>query len=219
MALARIGQSERIRILAAGRTDTGVHATGQVIAFELPGWRHGPTALQQALNATLPMDIAVWALEETHAGFHPRFDARSRTYRYVILSAPVRSPLARRQAWFVREALDLAAMCKASEVLIGQHDFSTFGTAPQGENPVRIVYRAEWMTCPEENEGGMFYAFTIEANAFLYRMVRSLVGALREVGAGRMGIECFRERFAARDRALAAATAPAHGLTLIAVTY
>jgi tRNA pseudouridine38-40 synthase len=217
--LAKVSQAEKVPVLAAGRTDAGVHATGQVIAFELPAWRHGPEILQRALNATLPPDIAVWALEETRPDFHPRFDARSRTYRYVIRNALVRHPLERLRAWHVHEPLDVAAMSLASEALIGEHDFGTFGTSLQGEATWRVVYRAEWNGYPEENGGGMLYAFIIEANAFLYRMVRSLVGTFREVGAGRMTVEGFRECFAACDRSLAAASAPAHGLTLISVNY
>jgi tRNA pseudouridine38-40 synthase len=218
-ALAKVGQVEKVRILAAGRTDAGVHATGQVIAFKLPAWRHGPKILGRALNATLPPDIAVWALEETRPDFHPRFDARSRTYRYVIRSAPVRHPLQRMRAWHVHEPLDLAAMRRTAEALMGEHDFSTFGTPPKGENAWRTIYRAEWCAALEEDGRGTRYAFTIEANAFLYRMVRSLVGTFREVGAGRMTDEEFRDCLAACDRSLAAAAAPAHGLTLISVNY
>lgn len=218
-ALGEIGQVERVCILAAGRTDAGVHAVGQAIAFELPGWPHGSETLQRALNATLPSDIAVWMIEETRPDFHPRFDALSRTYRYVIRSAQSRHPLERSRVWFLQEPLNLAAMRDASSVLIGEQDFSTFGTPPQGKATVRIVYRAEWDVGTEAFGGGMLYVFTIEANAFLYRMARSLVGTLREVGAGRMTVEAFRSTLFARDRSLAAASAPAHGLTLISVSY
>lgn len=218
-ALTQVTGKGGLQILAAGRTDAGVHAIGQVVAFSLLDWRHGPEALQRALNATLPTTIAVWALSETHADFHPRFDARSRTYRYLIYSAPVHHPMERLRAWHVRETLDLAAMRTSTEALIGEHDFSTFGTPPQGEATVRRVYRAMWETYSDSQEGGMFYAFIIEANAFLYRMVRTLCATLREVGAGRMTGATFHGILAARDRSLAAAAAPAHGLTLISVSY
>lgn len=211
--LARIN-SEPVGILAAGRTDTGVHATGQVITFDLV-WRHGAAALHKALNANLPWDISIRRLVPVAADFHPRFDARRRTYRYFIelCEDGVRRPTSRRYRWQVFEPLDLERLQAASRLLIGRHNFATFGTPPQGENCEREVFRAEW-SCEAS-----LVSFEIEANAFLYRMVRSLVGSLKLVGEGKWSVERFIEAFGRQDRLLAAAPAPAQGLFLVSVTY
>ncbi len=211
-ALHRLA-GQPLGILAAGRTDAGVHAVGQVIAFDL-AWRHTPIDLRDALNANLPETIAVRNVGETAPDFHPRFDALSREYVYEMYVTPVRDPLRRERAWHIRSALDSAAMQVAAESLVGEHDFSSFGSPPQGDNPVRIVYEARWEEAPA-NE----HRFTIAANAFLYRMVRSIVGTLVLVGMGRMTVEEFRGILAARERGLAGAAAPPQGLTLVRVTY
>jgi tRNA pseudouridine38-40 synthase len=141
-ALAAVTQKET-RIIAAGRTDTGVHAQGQVIAFST-AWRHPVEELQRALNAVLPEDIAARELRPVAEDFHPRFDAVSREYRYTILNHPLRSPLARRFAYHFPRPLDVVAMNEAAGTLMGTHDFASFGQAPQGDNMVRTVYRAQW---------------------------------------------------------------------------
>ncbi len=211
-AIRAVSGQENIRVIAAGRTDAGVHATGQVIAFDL-AWRHSPMDLARALNARLPLDIAVKSLEEASPDFHPRYDARSRVYRYRIYNAPVRDPLQVRISWHVKPALDVEAMQEAARALIGTHDFATFGQAPDGGSTVRTVYRAEWKA------SGARLAFTIEANAFLYKMVRSIVGTLKEVGMRAMTPAEFAEVLRAADRSLAGATAPPHGLFLVRVVY
>lgn len=210
-ALAQVTGEERA-ILAAGRTDAGVHAEGQVIAFDTE-WRHPVAALQRALNAVLPPDVAIRRMGQAQPGFHPRYDAWSRHYRYTVYNHPVRSPLARRTALHVVESLDLAAMQRASHWLVGEHDFATFGQPTHGESTTRRVLQAEW-----SGESPWLY-FDIEANAFLYRMVRSLVGTLLEVGKGRMTVQAFREVLIGRKRAQAGPTAPPHGLCLIEVKY
>ncbi|GAB4480560.1 MAG: tRNA pseudouridine(38-40) synthase TruA [Anaerolineae bacterium] len=212
-ALGRItGQGRRGGVVGAGRTDTGVHASGQVIAFGLD-WTHGADDLRRALNANLPPDIVVREVAETGAGFHPRYDALSRTYVYRLVIAPVRDPLRRLYAWHREGELDIPAMQAAAGSLIGAHDFSAFGTPPQGENPVRTVYEATWWA------GGDEAAFTIRANAFLYRMVRRIVGTLVQVGEGRMTPARFQDILTGRDPAQSAAPAPPWGLTLVAVEY
>jgi tRNA pseudouridine38-40 synthase len=210
-ALAAVTQ-EGSRIVGAGRTDAGVHAQGQVIAFST-AWRHPVEELQRALNAVLPKDIAVRELLPVARGFHPRFDAVSREYRYTILNQPLRSPLARRFSHHFPHLLDVAAMNEAAGVLVGSHDFASFGRAPQGSNTVREVYQARWTS--EEP----FAYFSIVANAFLYRMVRSLVGTLLLVGTGELIPEGFEEILRSADRSRAGQLAPAHGLCLIRVNY
>ncbi|MGD2077445.1 MAG: tRNA pseudouridine(38-40) synthase TruA [Chloroflexota bacterium] len=203
---------EQVSVIGAGRTDSGVHATGQVIAFEV-SWRHDCQALERALNATLPGAIAVRALQEAATGFHPRFSAKSRVYTYTIDTGPVRRPLNRLNAWYVPRQLQVVLMNQAAQAIVGRHDFATFGQPPQGVNTEREVFNAEWR---EQEE---LLRFEIEANAFLYRMVRSLVGSMKAVGEGRWTVTDFVAALASRDRSRAAQTAPPHGLCLTAVHY
>ena len=210
-ALARVTQEE-IRIVGAGRTDAGVHARGQVIAFRTT-WQRSLRELQRALNAVLPRDIAVRELALAAEDFHPRFSAVSREYRYTIWNAPVRSPLVGRFAYHFPWPLDVAAMNEAASVLVGTHDFASFGRPPKGENTVRTVYQAK---CTRE---GSFVYLDIVANAFLRRMVRSIVGTLLEVGTGKLFPADFREILEATDRRRASPPAPAHGLCLMKVNY
>ncbi len=221
-ALGRLA-GQPVRVTGAGRTDSGVHALGQVIGFTIE-WptRRGPEALRKALNAHLPRDIAIRDLAEAPPGFHPRFDARRRTYEYVILNGPTRQPLWRNRAWQVAETLDVARMSAAAALLVGTRDFATFGRAPAGDRPsaratVREVLAAEWRR--DVWLGDEMLVFRICANAFLYRMVRSLVGSLRMVGAGRWTVERFAAALAACERKESAMAAPAHGLYLALVEY
>ena len=202
----------RVKILAAGRTDAGVHAEGQVIAFDT-SWRHSLADLQRAMNAVLPSDIAVSELGEVAPDFHPRYDARSRCYRYTVYNAAVRSPLARRTSLHWKDSLDLEGMKAATTLIVGEHDFAAFGRPTQGSVTVRSVIEAEWTFKPP------WLFFEIEANAFLFRMVRSIVGTLLQVGQGRVSPEGFGAILASRDRRRAGQTAPAHGLCLVQVKY
>jgi tRNA pseudouridine38-40 synthase len=211
-ALAQITR-EAISVLAAGRTDAGVHATGQVVAFDI-AWRHGLDDLWRALNAVLPADIAFLQIEEAAPDFHPRYDARSRRYRYTLYNAPVRCPLALRHSLHVAVPLDVAAMGRAAQLLVGEHDFAAFGQPPrQGGTTVRRVLTAEWgRDAPQLH-------FDIEANAFLYRMVRSIVGTLLQVGRSEMEVEGFAAVLASCDRDRAGPTVPPCGLCLVEVKY
>lgn len=200
------------RVIGAGRTDRGVHAKGQIISFEIE-WRHELFDLQRALNATLAADVAIVEIGQAPEGFHPRFSAVSRTYRYTVLNQEWRSPLARRYVWHVVPKLDVDRMAKAGEFLIGTHDFATFGRPPQGENTVRTVFRAEFQ------RQGPLITFDIEANAFLYQMVRSIVGTLAWVGWGQMSPEEFGALLQARDRSQVRQIAPAQGLCLVRINY
>ncbi len=210
-ALAHV-TGEEVTVLAAGRTDAGVHAEGQVIAFDTE-WRHPLEALLRALNALLPPDVAVREVAEAAPDFHPRYDARSRRYRYTVYNHPIRSPLARRTSLHVPVALDVEAMQATARLIRGEHDFAAFGQPPKGENTVRRVMRAEWGGEPP------WLYFDIEADAFLYRMVRSLVGTMLQVGSGQMTVEAFEEVLTSRDRSKAGPTAPPHGLCLVEVKY
>jgi len=210
-ALGRV-TGQRTRIVGAGRTDAGVHARGQVIAFGVR-WRHSVVDLHRAMNAVLPEDVALLSLQVVSEEFHPRYSAQSRCYRYTVLNQPLRSPLSRRWALYVPTPLDVNLMNQAAAGLVGEHDFATFGQPPQGQNTVRRVLRAGWA-----GEGSFFH-FDIEANAFLQRMVRSLVGTLLQVGGGRLFLEEFYRRMEACDRSLAGPTVPPQGLCLMAVNY
>jgi tRNA pseudouridine38-40 synthase len=212
-ALERV-TGEAGQVLGAGRTDAGVHAEGQVIAFDTD-WRHSLADLERALNALLPADVAVRGLAEAAPGFHPRYDALSRRYRYGVYNAATRCPLSRLYRLHVAAPLDVAAMNRAAALLVGEHDFAAFGQPTTGDVTVRRVFLAEWHV----GWAPGWLDFEIEANAFLYRMVRSIVGTLLEVGQGRLGVDEFAAILASRDRSRAGQTAPAHGLTLVEVRY
>jgi len=210
-ALARL-TGETIRIVAAGRTDAGVHAEGQVVAFDTD-WRHSLGDLHRGMNALLPKPVAVSELSKAEAGFHPRYDARGRQYRYTIYRGPVRHPFHERYSVHAPESLNTEAMARATRCLIGSHDFLAFGSPPQGDNSVREVRRTGWTV------EDPWLTFDIEANAFLYRMVRMLVGTLLRVGRGRLSPEEFEEILEARDRQRAGPAAAAKGLSLRRVVY
>ena len=211
-ALAKVTQSS-VRIDAAGRTDAGVHATGQVIAFST-SWRHSIADLHRALNATLPADIVISNLTTIDRGFHPRFGAVSRTYQYRVVNQKWPDVLWRRYAYHISQPIDWELMNKAAQYLIGHHDFASFGKPPQGSKTVRHVMEATWI-----QDSQHWLTFTITANAFLYRMARNIVGTLLQVGAGIMGVDLVPDIIAARDLRYSSPPAPAHGLCLIKVTY
>ncbi len=214
-ALAAINQGQPVTVVAAGRTDTGVHALGQVVAFNLE-WRHGPEVLVRAINANLPPAVAVREAQECGAEFHPRYSAQGRRYRYQIYQAPTRSPLRQRFAWQVWPRLDAEALKQASAHLTGRKDFGAFGTAPdEGGHTVREVREARW----EVSEGGEVLDFYINADAFLYRMVRSIVGTLKRVGAGELTPAQFGGIVASAERSQGNFIAPPNGLCLLEVIY
>ena len=198
----------------AGRTDSGVHAEGQVANTSI-ATRLAPAELQRALNALLPLDIAVREVAVVPDSFHARRDAHSKLYVYRLWTGVVRSPLRERNSLRVRAPLDLDAMRAAALGLVGTHDFSSFrgaGSAVIGS--VRTLSRVEI-----RGERGGDVALDFEGNGFLRHMVRNLVGTLLEVGRGRRAPESMPALLAARDRNQAGPTALAHGLTLIHVRY
>jgi tRNA pseudouridine38-40 synthase len=203
-ALAKLCEGRRQRVDGAGRTDAGVHALGQVIAFDYPG-RLSAVELGQALNALLPSDVAIRDVRRVPARFHPRYAARYREYRYTVWNGP-RSPLRERTALGVRVPLDTVAMARAGSVLEGRHDFSAFGAADR--QPVRTVHAVR------VRRQGSLVTIDVTADAFLRGMVRRIVAVLLEVGHGNMNEGAVVAALAARRPALNGASAPAKGLCL-----
>ncbi len=209
----------RVRIRLAGRTDAGVHAAGQVAAFCLPRRKRGvglswPDLLQR-LNAMLPPDLALRTLRPASPGFDPRRDARTRVYRYRILDAGERRPLERYRTLEIDDALDVSAMRAAAAVLVGERDFGALGSHPHR----RTVRRVDGIAVRRR---GPRVEITVTANAFLRRMVRSMVAVLIEVGRGRLSIDevaALMRRGESGQRALHGRAVPARGLTLERVTY
>lgn len=211
-ALASVAD-EPIEAVCAGRTDAGVHASGQVVHFDsaakrsMRGWMLGA-------NSNLPADInARWAYHVSDE-FHARFSATSRTYRYLILNRLVRSALYRDRAWWVHQELDAKAMQDGADLLLGEHDFTAFRAAGcQAKTPVREIYsiavvrRREWIS------------IIVRADAFLQHMVRNIAGLLVAIGSGEEPPGWAEKVLHSRDRTLGGVAAPPHGLTLIAVDY
>jgi tRNA pseudouridine38-40 synthase len=208
-AVARLSEGVRQPVDGAGRTDAGVHATGQVIAFTYPG-RVPADELAGALNGILPPDVVVHDLRPVPSGFHPRRAARYREFRYTVWNGP-RSPLHERTAFGVRNPLDTAAMADAASAFVGRHDFSAFGGADR--QPVRTVHTVT------VRRRGSLVTIDVRANAFLRGMVRRMVAALIEVGKGRLKTEDVASALAGRRPALDGAMAPARGLCLRRVAF
>ncbi|PWH19745.1 MAG: tRNA pseudouridine(38-40) synthase TruA [Anaerolineae bacterium] len=216
-ALRKLGwQGEKI--LYAGRTDRGVHAQGQVVAFDLE-WKHAPQALQAALNAYLPNEVAVQAVKECLPTFHPRYQAIGRRYRYRLFCSETRQPLLERYAWRVWPVVEIEAMQNAAQLILGVHDFAAFGSPLSARgSTLRQVQSAAWR--PWQEDGVMSaWQFDIQANAFLYHMVRRLVAAMVAIGQGRLTLEQFQGALQGETSVLKAELAPPQGLTLMEVLY
>jgi tRNA pseudouridine38-40 synthase len=211
-ALSAIAACE-VRTTCAGRTDRGVHAREQVVHFDTDA-RRPDSAWVRGVNALLPEAIAVLWSHEVAADFHARYSALSRTYRYVLLSRPVRPALAARHAGWFHQSLDVEAMRIAAASLVGEHDFTSFRSSEcQAKSPVRTI------ACLDIEQRGERVDFVIRANAFLQHMVRNIVGSLVYVGAGRQQAAWLAEVLEARNRALAAPTFAPEGLYLERVAY
>jgi tRNA pseudouridine38-40 synthase len=205
---------ETLRVQAAGRTDTGVHALGQVIHVDLErDWR--PEVVRDALNAHLaPEPIAVLAASLAPEGFHARFSAIGRRYLYRIVNRAAPPSLDRGRVWRLKKPLDVAAMALAARAMVGRHDFTTFRDAAcQAKSPVKTLDVAE--VSREGDEVRLAFA----ARSFLHRQVRSMTGSLAEVGAGRWTPDDLVAALAAQDRAACGPVAPAEGLYLAGVDY
>jgi tRNA pseudouridine38-40 synthase len=208
-ALEEFGKKP-IRVVGGGRTDAGVHASGQTASFKI-GWTRELGILERALNAKLPRDLAVKSLSEVPEDFSARYSAVSRTYRYTVLNQPVRAPLQERYALWVASPLNVEAMCLAASQLVGTRDLGAFGTPPHGENTIRRLIRSD------VRREGARVVFDFEANAFLYRMARRLVGTLLAVGRRQLDSKEFQEIVDRKRRSRD--SAPPNGLTLIEVKY
>lgn len=213
-ALQQIGWNGK-SVLMAGRTDTGVHATGQVCAFDFAEWNQNSTKLLNAINAKLPKDIAVKKLQQVANEFHPRFDATSRTYRYQLFYNTLRDPLREKFAWHVWTKFDPHVLIENAKLFLGKHDFSAFGskTSPDGTT-IRTITKCQWKKKPNGE-----YQFEVSADAFLYRMVRRMVFIQISLAQGKCSVKDVEQAISKKQVKLPSGLAPAHGLTLIEVKY
>jgi tRNA pseudouridine38-40 synthase len=212
-ALERILGGERVALTVAGRTDAGVHATGQVASLEHAG--QIPDAFAQRLNSVLPSDVAVLAAEPAPDGFDARRDARSRVYRYRVHTSPIRDPFEHGRALWWRYPLDRGLLDDCAAAVVGKHDFTAF-TPTETKH---VLFERNVSACRWEEERPGLVALTIEAPAFMRSQVRVIVGTMFEVAGARRTLEDFRSLLAGAARDAAGETAPAHGLYLVAVHY
>lgn len=205
--------NEAVEAVCAGRTDTGVHASGQVVHFDTRAERSERGWLLGA-NSNLPDDISVSWARPVPDDFHARFSATARSYRYRILNRLQRSALHRHRAWWVHQPLDADAMHAAAQLLVGEHDFSSFrATGCQAARAVREI------TGISVTRTGDWLTLDVTANAFLQHMVRNITGTLVEIGLGERDVSWAGDVLASRDRTVGGVAAPPHGLTLVAVMY
>ena len=211
-ALSKVA-NEPVTVFCAGRTDAGVHATGQVVHFETRAQR-ADAAWTMGVNANLPDEVAVRWVTGVAEDFHARFSATARRYRYIIYNHPYRPAVLSRGVTHFYHQLDASRMERAGHCLLGEHDFTSFRAVQcQSRTPWRNVHH---LTVTRR---GAYVVVDIKANAFVHHMVRNIVGSLMEVGCGHQPETWIEELLAARDRTLAAATAKAEGLYLVAVDY
>ncbi|MEW6740550.1 MAG: tRNA pseudouridine(38-40) synthase TruA [Nitrospirota bacterium] len=215
---------EDAKVIGAGRTDAGVHAIGQVASFKTSSGLSSDV-IKRALNANLPDDIRILDAFDAETDFHPRYDAKSKIYVYVISNSTVISPFLYRYAWRVPHKLHFEDMCNAIEFIRGRHDFSAFrASGCSAKNPVRTVFniameRFDAIHFMDILFPGNFLKVCIEADAFLRHMVRNIVGTIIEIGKGKTKSEEIREIINSKDRRLAGPTAPARGLFLEKINY
>ncbi len=219
VALARVLRVDEPRTVVAGRTDTGVHALGQVCHIDIPAelWP-GDTACARRLNAVLPDDVRIWSATVAPEGFDARFSALYRRYEYLISDSGQHDPRARQALLARRRRLDVAAMDQAAKVLVGEHDFSAFCKARPEASSVRTVLAAAVQRRPDPRDPELIVV-GLTADAFCHSMVRSIVGALMAVGEGRLASSDIAAILARKQRTSRFATAPAHGLALVEVGY
>lgn len=205
------------RVFASGRTDAGVHAVGQVVSFDTECALPLDT-FQKALNAELPRDMVVLSVEDAPRGFSARSDAKRKRYRYVMQDGPVRNVFQLRYAWHLFQRMDVAAMSRGAQALVGLHDFASFQTSgSERETTERTIFEIQIRRC--ESPDDKLIHLEVEADGFLYNMVRNIVGTLAEVGKGKQPDSWPAEVLEARDRRRAGNTAPPQGLFLVSVLY
>jgi tRNA pseudouridine38-40 synthase len=208
--------NEEIRLLGAGRTDSGVHARGQVANFETKS-TIPITRMVPAINFHLPRDIAVRSARRVAKGFHSQYSAKSKIYRYTILNHTVRSSLNRNFCYHYCTPLNIERIQQAAKMITGRHDFSTFKSKSRSEKCEKTAVRTVKML--QVLRKGRYVLFTIEADGFLYKMVRAIVGTLLEVGRGKMSLEEFDRIVKEKKRSRAGVSVPARGLCLVRVKY
>jgi tRNA pseudouridine38-40 synthase len=206
-------ENRRIVVFAAGRTDAGVHAAGQVVSFSLNS-PISAEALRRALNVRLPEDVRVMRVEEADAAFNARFDAKRKTYHYAIFTGAVVPPPIRHFVWHIPQPLDLDAMNTAAAELVGEHDFAAFQAAGSDVMSTRRELLVSRVMCSEER-----VVYEVSGTGFLRHMVRNIVGTLVDIGRGRRPVADVVRVLSSRDRTTASATAPPQGLTLWSVDY
>ena len=211
-ALARV-VGEDVATSVAGRTDAGVHATGQVVSFRTTR-PADPGRLQRAITSLLGPEVVALRAAEVPDGFDARFSARWRRYRYTLDTGPAPDPLRRLSAWHVPWPLDPAPMDTAAAGFVGEHDFASFCRAAEGRSTVRRVLSAGWRTA-----GGEELVFEVSATSFCHQLVRSMVAFCVDAGRGRVDPGSLPEVLAARDRNASRGAAPPHGLVLVEVGY
>jgi tRNA pseudouridine38-40 synthase len=211
-ALSQVADHE-VRVVCAGRTDSGVHASRQIIHFDTRAQR-SERSWVLGTNANLPNDAGLLWARDVDEDFHARFSALARSYRYVILNREVPSALLHRRVTWVHQALDVARMQEGGRYLLGEHDFSSFrALACQAKSPVRTIYRLDI------KRSGAYLYLDVEANAFLHHMVRNIAGVLMAVGRGVQKSQWVQDILDKRDRTQGGVTAPASGLYLVGVRY
>ncbi len=204
-----------VTVHGASRTDSGVHALAMSIHFEWKAERPDGSDLMRSLNALLPEDIRVLKLVHAKPDFHSRFDACSKIYRYRIFNNRLGDPFRRKVAWFIHRPLDLAAMKRAAKLFVGKKNFSAMAANPGYERTTMVRHIRR---CAILKRGDEIH-LEVEADGFLYKMVRTIVGTLVDVGLGRRSVESVRGLLKSKDRNGAGKTAPAHGLFLVRVNY
>ncbi|MFO1062706.1 MAG: tRNA pseudouridine(38-40) synthase TruA [Pirellulales bacterium] len=217
-AIAVTTGDEKVTLLAGSRTDTGVHAIGQCATFRSSRWNAPAHRLALALNTKLPNDVAVRAASEVPMTFSPIKHAMTKRYRYMMYSSRINNPLGRGNSWWVKRQLDVDAMRKAAEALIGEHDFLSFQTT--GSPRKKTIRRVDSIDIASEPYlDGRLVTIEVEANGFLYNMMRNIAGSLMLVGVKQRSVEWMGQALAAMDRRAAGPTAPPYGLCLLRINY
>ncbi|MCA9129591.1 MAG: tRNA pseudouridine(38-40) synthase TruA [Planctomycetales bacterium] len=217
-ALAHVTNDPQVKAYASSRTDTGVHALGQSAVFRTDSWRASADSLPFALNTKLPPDIVVRAAVEVPWDFNPLKESTGKRYRYQVYCSRKADPIQARTHWWVRQRMSLVPMQAAAQLLTGEHDFISFQSAGSPRSSTVRHVRALSVNCSDHMDGRL-YTFDIEANGFLYNMVRNIVGTLVQVGVGHAEPAWVSQVLLAGDRRVAGATAPPQGLFLVEVYY